>query len=100
MKVLIVSASMGAGHDGAAKELKRRLERAGHTATIQDFLDAVPARSGPLVRLGYEWQLKLTPWAYEATYRMWFALPFLTAPLVALIGFITARRLRRWVEQS
>jgi processive 1,2-diacylglycerol beta-glucosyltransferase len=100
MNVLIVSASMGAGHDGAARELKRRLENDGHCATTVDFLDAVPARCGVLVRLGYEWQLKLAPWAYEATYRMWFALPFMTAPLIALIGLLTSRRLRRWVTET
>jgi processive 1,2-diacylglycerol beta-glucosyltransferase len=100
MKVLIVSASMGAGHDGAARELEHRLKDDGHTATTVDFLDAVPARCGFLVRVGYEWQLKLTPWAYEATYRMWFALPFMTAPLIALVGLLTSRRLRRWVVDT
>jgi processive 1,2-diacylglycerol beta-glucosyltransferase len=96
MNVLIVSASMGAGHDGAARELSRRLEWDGHRPTTVDFLDAVPARGGILVRFGYEWQLKLAPWAYEATYRMWFALPFMTAPLIALVGLLTSRRLRKW----
>jgi processive 1,2-diacylglycerol beta-glucosyltransferase len=100
MNVLIVSASMGAGHDGAARELSRRLERDGHSATTVDFLDAVPARGGRLVRFGYEWQLKLAPWAYEATYRMWFALPFMTAPLIGLVGLLTTRRLRQWAKRT
>jgi processive 1,2-diacylglycerol beta-glucosyltransferase len=100
MNVLIVSASMGAGHDGAARELSRRLEHEGHTATTVDFLDAVPVRAGILVRLGYEWQLKLAPWAYEATYRMWFALPFMTGPLIGLVGLLTSRRLRKWTRTT
>jgi processive 1,2-diacylglycerol beta-glucosyltransferase len=100
MNVLIVSASMGAGHDGAARELSRRLERDGHSATTVDFLDAVPARCGILVRLGYEWQLRLAPWAYEATYRMWFALPFMTGPLIWLVGLLTSRRLQKWARRT
>jgi len=100
MNVLIVSASMGAGHDGAANELSRRLERDGHHTTTIDFLDTVPARGGSVLRFCYEWQLKLTPWSYEATYRMLFALPFLTAPVIALIGLLTSRRLLRCARRA
>jgi len=42
---------MGAGHDGAARELARRLERRGHEAVVVDFLDAMPLRIGPVLRV-------------------------------------------------
>ena len=66
-RVFIVSASMGAGHDGAARELARRVVAAGDEARVVDFLDAGPLGTGHLMRLGYELQLKLAPWLYEAT---------------------------------
>ena len=33
---------MGAGHDGAANELRKRLEHQGHEVRIVDFLDCCP----------------------------------------------------------
>ena len=45
-RVLIVSASVGAGHDGAARELAHRLERRGVLTETRDFLDALPAYGG------------------------------------------------------
>ena len=100
MNILIISASMGAGHDGAARELQRRLRSEGHNAEVKDFLKAFPLGVGTIVRLSYQWELKLAPWSYEATYRMWYRLPSLTSPLVALLTLMTGWRVRRWVEAS
>ena len=55
--VLVVSASMGAGHDGAARELRRRLERRGDTVDLVDFLDLMPLRFGRVLRASYRLQL-------------------------------------------
>lgn len=97
-KVLIVSARMGAGHDGAARELRLRLEADGLTCQTKDFLDAAPW-AGRLIKGVYELQLKIAPWAYEATYRVWFLGPFLCAPLAVLLGVVFGRRLRRWATE-
>jgi len=59
--VVIVSASIGAGHDGAARELGRRLSRRGFAVRQFDFLDLMPAKIGPLVRAGYAGQLRAIP---------------------------------------
>src|SRR5204862_110566 len=67
-RVLVVSASMGGGHDGAGRELLRRLRDRGHAAQMVDFLDAFPMRMGWLVRAGYWLELRYAPWSYEATY--------------------------------
>ena len=68
--VLIVTASMGAGHDGAARELGRRLEARGlHTATV-DYLELVPLRLGAFARWLYRVQLQHVPWTYELSYRL------------------------------
>jgi processive 1,2-diacylglycerol beta-glucosyltransferase len=98
--VLIVSASMGAGHDGAARELGRRLERAGQRAEIRDLLDAAPLRLGRLLRWVYELELRHAPRAYDRTYQLWYRAPWL-CPLVSwLTCLLTRRRLMRWVRRS
>src|SRR2546421_420121 len=99
-RVLVVSASMGGGHDGAGRELLRRLHDRGHAAQMVDFLDAFPMRMGWLVRAGYWFELRYAPWSYEATYRLWYVLPFVFQPLGAFINLLTRRRMLRWVRQA
>ncbi len=67
-RILVVSASVGAGHDGAAAELARRLTAAGATVDRHDFLDLLPARLGPLICGGYHQLLTYAPWAYQRIY--------------------------------
>ncbi|MDQ6927069.1 MAG: polysaccharide deacetylase family protein [Actinomycetota bacterium] len=100
MRFLIVSASMGGGHDGAARELRTRLRAEGNEATMVDFLNAMPAGAGTFVRLSYKWELKWSPWLYELTYRLWYLAPSMAGPLVTLIGLITNRRMRRWCAET
>ncbi|MFJ2827279.1 glycosyltransferase [Streptomyces sp. NPDC087263] len=68
-RVAIVSASIGAGHDGAAAELARRLTAHGLVVDRFDLLDLLPARLGRLVRDGYHRMLVQAPWAYQRVYR-------------------------------
>lgn len=100
MRFLIVSASMGGGHDGAARELRARLRAEGNEATMVDFLNAMPAGAGTFVRLSYKWELRWAPWLYELTYRLWYLAPSMAGPLVTLIGLITNRRMRRWCAET
>ncbi|MCD9877891.1 glycosyltransferase [Streptomyces guryensis] len=67
-RVVIVSASIGAGHDGAAHELHRRLRAAGVTVDRYDLLDLLPARIGRAVRDGYHRMLVRAPWVYQRVY--------------------------------
>ena len=94
--ILIVSASMGAGHDGAAKELRRRLEAAGHRVEVVDFLDAVAFHIGPVLRWFYQVQLRMAPWSYELSYKM---APLLRAPAVMLDTWLTRRKLKRLIKE-
>ncbi|MEU1529152.1 glycosyltransferase [Streptomyces fagopyri] len=68
-RVAVVSASIGAGHDGAAAELARRLTASGLVVDRIDLLDVLPARLGRLVRDGYHHMLVRAPWAYQWVYR-------------------------------
>ena len=100
MNILIVSASMGAGHDGAARELRQRLEGDGHTVVVKDYLKAFPLGIGRIVRFSYKWELQLAPWSYDATYRLWYTLPSMVGPLSVLLTLLTGRRVRRWIGDS
>jgi processive 1,2-diacylglycerol beta-glucosyltransferase len=68
-RVLIVSGSVGAGHDGAARELAARLERAGVAADVRDLLEAVPAWAAWVLREGYLATSRRAPSAFEAMFR-------------------------------
>ncbi|MET8612560.1 glycosyltransferase [Streptomyces misionensis] len=68
-RVTLLSAGIGAGHDGAAAELDRRLTADGFTVDRLDLLDLLPARTGRLIRDGYHRMLLTAPWAYQRIYR-------------------------------
>jgi processive 1,2-diacylglycerol beta-glucosyltransferase len=97
---MIISASMGAGHDGAARELAGRLRSAGHEAEVRDFLDAGPLRIGSLLRRGYELELKHAPSAYDATYRLWYRVPWLCPMIAWFVCLLTRRRVMRWIRRE
>lgn len=65
---MIISAGVGAGHDGAAAELDRRLSAFGCTVDRLDFLDLLPARLGRVVCRGYHWLLTHAPDWYQRIY--------------------------------
>ena len=94
-RVLIVSASMGAGHDGAARELRSRLSDRGYEVEIVDFLDLLWLRLGTALRWLYQLQLRALPWTYEVTYRV---TPVLRAPTVIVDDWLSRRRFRRVVN--
>jgi processive 1,2-diacylglycerol beta-glucosyltransferase len=67
-RVLVVSASVGAGHDGAAHELARRLRGDGAVVEVRDFLDALPRWLRFTLRDGYTRTVNHTPWFYDWLY--------------------------------
>ncbi|WP_328551550.1 MULTISPECIES: MGDG synthase family glycosyltransferase [unclassified Streptomyces] len=67
-RVAIVSASVGAGHDGAATELERRLTADGLVVDRYDLLDLLPARLGRAARDAYHLMLVRAPWLYQRIY--------------------------------
>jgi processive 1,2-diacylglycerol beta-glucosyltransferase len=91
---------MGAGHDGAARELKRRLESEGHEAHVVDFLDCCPLGIGWFIKWSYLLQLRFAPWSYDLTYRLWYKLPSSWGFIVRLDTFVAGRRLRKAIRES
>lgn len=59
--VIVVSASIGAGHDGAAAEITRRLRLTGCAVQRADFLDLLPAGWGRTLKQTYATQLACAP---------------------------------------
>ncbi|WP_020664846.1 glycosyltransferase [Amycolatopsis benzoatilytica] len=64
-RVLIVSARVGAGHDGAAKELDRWFAGRGAEVVRADFLDLLPGRTGELLCGAYHQQLNTVPRSWD-----------------------------------
>jgi UDP-N-acetylglucosamine:LPS N-acetylglucosamine transferase len=92
-RFLILSASMGAGHDGVAVELARRLTEAGAEARVVDVLDLLPLGLGRALRGWYRWMMGTGPWLYELIYRRFFLSA--GSPGAAPLAVLAARRLRR-----
>jgi UDP-N-acetylglucosamine:LPS N-acetylglucosamine transferase len=63
--VVIVSGSVGAGHDGVAHELARRLTAEGHRAEVLDMLEGFPWLVGVILGSAYLFTLRVAPLAYE-----------------------------------
>jgi len=93
--VLVLSAGLGAGHDGAARELARRLQARGFRTEVVDFLECLPLRLGPMMRAVYRVQLRRAPWAYEATFLVWYLGRPLRWLLLVVLAGLGGRRLRR-----
>jgi UDP-N-acetylglucosamine:LPS N-acetylglucosamine transferase len=68
-RVLVISGSVGAGHDGAAAELVARLRGLGITVNQRDYLDALPRRYGFLLRKGYSGTVNYLPYAFDWVFR-------------------------------
>jgi UDP-N-acetylglucosamine:LPS N-acetylglucosamine transferase len=60
-RVLVISGSVGAGHDGAADELISRLSRLGVAADRRDYLDALPRIFRYVLRDGYRLSIGYAP---------------------------------------
>jgi UDP:flavonoid glycosyltransferase YjiC (YdhE family) len=84
-RVAVVGASVGQGHDGAARELARRLAVSGVDVTVHDYLDALPAVARSALRDLYAPTVQYLPAVFDGLFRR------LERP-----G--TLRRLARWTS--
>ncbi|MFC4105885.1 MGDG synthase family glycosyltransferase [Micromonospora zhanjiangensis] len=64
-RVVVFSASVGAGHDGAARELAARLRAGGFEVDGHDLMELMPGRLGRALRAGYARQLAAAPRTWE-----------------------------------
>lgn len=97
-RVLVVSASVGGGHDGVAFELAARLRAQGHEVEVVDFLDAMIWALGWFLAAFYRFQLRFAPWSYDWVYRGLLAAPKMRRPLGWLLSATSGRWLLRKAE--
>ena len=68
VRVLVVSGSVGAGHDGAARELAVRLRRAGVQVDVRDLLDVLPFPVPQVLRDGYRLAVDRMPIVFDTLF--------------------------------
>lgn len=69
-RVLILSASVGGGHNAAAAVIQSDLRQAGHRACVVDGLALASPRLNRYFQWAYPWQLRYVPWLYEWQVRL------------------------------
>jgi UDP-N-acetylglucosamine:LPS N-acetylglucosamine transferase len=95
---LVLTASMGAGHDQAAGVLAGGIRARGGQVLEVDVLDLLPAGVGRGLRSGYAGTLRSAPWLYESVFQAFFLDHQLCRPGVWPLDALAARRLRPIIE--
>ena len=90
--VVLLTASVGGGHDGPAKEIARQLRAAGHLAVVCDLIRIGPG--GRLLRSLFHAVLTMAPGSWGALFRRFDATGQLPPPIRILVDW-TGRRLAR-----
>jgi processive 1,2-diacylglycerol beta-glucosyltransferase len=67
-RVVVISATVGQGHEGAARELARRLSARGVTVAVHDYLDALPAVARRVLRDLYAPTVQHAPAAFDTLF--------------------------------
>lgn len=96
--MLLVAARMGAGHQGAAMELARRLSARGRDPVIVDFLDAFRRPLAVAWERFYRYQLRYMPESYESSYQLFYRHPALWGPFVSFERLLAGRRVLGWIR--
>lgn len=97
-RFLVLSASMGAGHDAVAGELAHRLRARGHTVAVRDVLALLPADTGRALRAAYRGTVRHVPRLYGAVYAGFLAPGAGPRPGSAPLAALAERPLLRLVE--
>ncbi|MFI1966502.1 galactosyldiacylglycerol synthase [Streptomyces pathocidini] len=99
-RFVVLSASMGAGHDAVAAELARRLRSAGHVVLVRDVLTLLPPGAGPALRSFYRASVRHVPQLYAGIYSTFLSPAPGPRPGSQPLAALAERRLldvvRRW----
>lgn len=77
--LIVLTAAMGGGHDGAAREIARRATLAGYRVVVHDLLAGMRCGYGRFITGFYRAQVRHAMWTYEAIYERWRTRPELVA---------------------
>ena len=67
-RVLVLSATVGQGHEGAARELARRLTARGVQVEVRDYLDALPRAARAVLRDLYQPTVQYAPALFDSLF--------------------------------
>ncbi|WP_052434212.1 glycosyltransferase [Streptacidiphilus melanogenes] len=98
-RVLVVTGSVGAGHNGAANELTRRLTGLGLEVSCRDYLDTLPRRYRRLLQDGYEFSAGKMPWFFEWLFQN-EEHDSVVRSLTLYLCRLASRELGRWVDEG
>jgi UDP-N-acetylglucosamine:LPS N-acetylglucosamine transferase len=99
-RIVVLSASMGSGHDAVADEIVRRLCAAGHRARRVDVLELLPAGIGAGLRSFYRTTILRFPFVYAALYSVFFRPGPGPRPGSAPLAALAEERLLALVERD
>lgn len=97
-RVLIVSASMGAGHLQVSHEMERRLAARGHDVRVADFNELMLGPTGGWLSRLYPWLVNQAPRLYDAVYRLFFLAPQRAGGRALVPTLLAMPRLRQLVD--
>jgi len=95
-RIVVVSATIGAGHDVVTHELAQRLRRRGYSVQWYDFMDVLPLRIGRRAASGHQALLRRAPWFYGLLFAIGDRFPF-TPPLTRMLLAPARRRIRELI---
>ena len=98
-RVLVVGASMGAGHMTAAQVLQRQLGARGAEVRLVDLLAMPPWRQGDIVKVFYRGLVTVVPFVYDWIMRLWAAHPKVFERITAAGSRSYVRVLRKVVAE-
>lgn len=98
-RFVVLSASMGAGHDAVARELARRLRTLGHDVLVQDVLALLPPGAGPALRSFYRASVRHAPRLYAGIYATFLAPGAGPRPGSSPLAALAERRLAEVVRR-
>lgn len=96
--VILLTAAMGAGHDGAASELADRLNRRGIPTINIHFWELLPLGIGRAIKGFYRWMILRAPWLYRIIYRV-FLRPKWRPAGVSPVAVLAEKRLTPWFRE-
>jgi UDP-N-acetylglucosamine:LPS N-acetylglucosamine transferase len=95
-RIVVVSATIGAGHNVVTRELAHRLRQRGYSVQWHDFMDALPLRMGQRATRGHQAMLRRAPWFYGLLFAIGDRSRF-TPPLTRLLLVPARRHIRKLI---
>jgi UDP-N-acetylglucosamine:LPS N-acetylglucosamine transferase len=89
LRVVVLTASLGAGHDNPARQIAHGLRLAGHHPDVVDLVDLVPAGVGLLIRAAFRALLCRAPRWWGPMYDVLDARAVPPAPVRAITALLT-----------